>query len=417
MPILKKSSWSSSSLTPTLVSPATGPGPSPRIATDQGWRSFELQPWVTIRANASGPSPWPPVLSVTQDEGGWVDLARFADAAFWVEVAEVTQPTGGQVLLTIESSPSEDETLFKPVSQPVAVAPVTNPATSGTIPLLVRTARTPTTVPLSRWTRWRISVPPGATGPWDITFRIRGAGGRSSFVLPNQISGCLLWLRADLGIEQADAIGSVSTWKDQSGHGNHATQTSLTNQPKYNQAGHSMNQQQVVVFDPDVALRWLNLTSSLGSPSALHAFMIHRRPVATESFGQYTGFWTIGTSGLASHMPWSGDQHIYDDGGGTTRYDCGTANAGAPLDRAQVYEVRNQSGSWQNLQHGLPLFSSVVNTVGVGAASPIIGATPVNNVYYRGDIAELFFYDRILSTNERALLINYLNGRYGLGAV
>ena len=129
MPVIQKPSWSKSSQTPILVSPATGPGPSPRVAIDQGWRSFELQPWVTIRANASGPAPWPAVLSVTQDEGGWVDLSRFADAAFWVEVAEVTQPTGGQVLLTIESSPSEDETLFKPVSQPVAVAPVTDPVT------------------------------------------------------------------------------------------------------------------------------------------------------------------------------------------------------------------------------------------------------------------------------------------------
>ena len=29
---------------------------------------------------------------------------------------------------------------------------------------------------------------------------------------------------------------------------------------------------------------------------------------------------------------------------------------------------------------------------------------------------EVIFYDRILSANERALLVGYLNGRYGLGA-
>lgn len=414
MPVLKKPSWSSSSSSPTLVSPKTGPGPSPRVAIDQGWRSFELQPWVTIRANASGPSPWPPVLSVTQDEGGWIDLSRFADAAFWVEVADLTQPTGGSVLLTIESSPSEDETLFKPVSQPVAVAPVTDPTTSGTIPLLVRTARTPTTVPLSRWTRWRISVPPGATGPWDITFRIRGAGGRSSFILPNQLSGCLLWLRGDLGVTQ-NSDGTAAVWADQSGHGNDATQSNSSLAPYYSpNLVHPINGQRTLYFDGNQP-KWMQLTSSLGSPSALHAFVVHRRLNATTGVVALTGFWGIGSSGIQSHMPFT-DGNVYDDGGGAVRYSCGPPPVA--LDVSQVYEVQNQAGSWRNFQNGTPFFTSLTNTVGSGAASPMLGRSPGStNVYYDGDVAEYIFYDRILSPNERALLINYLNGRYGLGAV
>ena len=114
-------------------------------------------------------------------------------------------------------------------------------------------------------------------------------------------------------------------------------------------------------------------------------------------------------------MPFT-DGVIYDDGGGATRYTCGTP--AVPLDRAQVYEVQNQAGSWQNLLNGKPQFQSFTNTVGSGAASPLIGQSPgMTNVYYNGDIAEIVFYNRILSPNERALLINYLNGRYGLGAV
>jgi hypothetical protein len=420
MPLVqKKPPWAPSSYAPTLVSPATGPGPSPRVGIDQGWRSFELQPWVTIRANASGPAPWPAVLSVTQDEGGWVDLMRFADAAFWVEVAEVTQPTGGTVQLTIESSPSPDEPLFKPVAQPVNVAPVTDPTTNGTIPLLVRTARTPTTVPLSRWTRWRVSVTPGATGPWDVTFRIRGAGGRSSFVLPNQLSGCLLWLRADLGITQRDAPGSVSNWADQSGNARDASQTAvnLSNQPLCNHTERYINGQATLWFDSTSSKRWMSLASSLGSPSAIHSFVVHRRVSATTTDITLTGFWGIGTSGLQSHMPFT-DGKIYDDGGGATRYDCGTPPAAVALNIPQAYEVQNQAGSWRNFLNGRPQFTSLTNTVGSGAASPVIGLSPgTTNVYYDGDIAEYIFYNRILTANERALLINYLNGRYGLGAV
>ena len=66
---------------------------------------------------------------------------------------------------------------------------------------------------------------------------------------------------------------------------------------------------------------------------------------------------------------------------------------------------------------GKPQFTSATNTVGAGAASPEIGSNTAYGYYYLGDWAELIIYDRILSANERAIIINYLNGRYGLGAV
>ena len=406
-----------SQVLPILATP-TSPGPSPLAALDQPFRSFEFQPWVTIRANASGPSPWPPVLSVTQEDSGWIDLSRFADAAFWVDVAEVTQPSGGTVLLNIESSPSLDETCFKPVCQPIAISPITDPTSGGVVPLLVRTARTPTTVPLSKWTRWRLSVSGASSGPWDATFRIRGAGGHSSFVVPPQLSGCILWLRGDLGVTQLPApYGTVSVWADQSGRGNDAFQTTQTFQPFYAQPG--INGQKVVTFDPNNT-KHMKLTSSLGSPSALHIFLVHRRPTATATLFAYCGLWLLGTPGtsaFASHMPWL-DGHIYDDGGGAVRYDTGAPVPPiVPLNVSQVYEVQNQSGSWKSLINGLPHFTSPTNTVGAGVASPELGSNVSVGVYYYGDWAELIIYDRILSPNERAIIINYLSGRYGPGAV
>lgn len=403
-----------SSVLPILATP-TAPGPSPLVALDQPFRSFDFQPWVTIRANASGPAPWPSVLSVTQEDTGWIDLSRYADAAFWVDVAEVTQPSGGTVLLNIESSPSLDETCFKPVCQPIAISPITDPTSSGVVPLLVRTARTPTTVPLSKWTRWRLSVTGGSSGPWDATFRVRGAGGHSSFVVPPQLSGCILWLRGDLGIEQQTA-GSVSRWADQSGRGNDAIQTYTPAQPKYNQVpAHTINGQKAVFFDANAGSpNYMTLAGSLGAPSALHIFLVHRRPTPGEVSPANTGLWLLGTSGLASHMPFT-NTHIYDDGGGQVRYD--TLLPAVSLDTAQVYEVQNQTGSWRSFLNGKPQFTSLTNTVGAGAASPEIGSNTTVGVYYLGDWAELIIYNRILSANERAIIINYLSGRYGLGAV
>lgn len=70
-------------------------------------RSFLMQKWITVRATS-------PVLSVTQEDAGWRDLGTFADAAFWVEVGEVTPLSGGTVELVIESSPTFDEVNFVP---------------------------------------------------------------------------------------------------------------------------------------------------------------------------------------------------------------------------------------------------------------------------------------------------------------
>jgi hypothetical protein len=47
--------------------------------------------------------------------------------------------------------------------------------------------------------------------------------------LPTSLSGCVLWLRSDMGVTQAS--GSVSKWADQSGQGNDCIQNTGANQP------------------------------------------------------------------------------------------------------------------------------------------------------------------------------------------
>ncbi len=48
---------------------------------------------------------------------------------------------------------------------------------------------------------------------------------------PTDISGCVLWLRSDLGVTQSG--GLVSQWADQSGNNNHLTQTVEAKKPIY----------------------------------------------------------------------------------------------------------------------------------------------------------------------------------------
>lgn len=372
-------------------------------------RAFTLQPWLTIRGDASATLP---VRSIAQDETGWLDLSRYADAGFWVNVAGVTWPTGGPVLLNLEASPVKDERTFKAIAPPLILAP--QAANGVVVPYFVRTIRTPITAPLSKYTRWRLSVPTGTTGKWDATFSIRGAGGRSSFFLPTQLAGCLSWLRADLGITLTGS--NVTSWADQSGRGNDAV-APAGREPAYNVVGHQIGGQPTLFFDPTGATgteKILELPSgSLSSLSAIHAFVVHRRVAATETIAKRTGFWHNGTGGGTSAMPGT-DGNIYDDFASTT-----DQNTGPPqvlLSTSQVYEVQSTTSGWQSLLNGKLQYSRLTNIMST-VTPPQLGGNTLWPNYYWGDWAEVILYNRILTVNQRSTLIGYLNGRYSLGAV
>lgn len=54
-------------------------------------------------------------------------------------------------------------------------------------------------------------------------------------ILPNQLTGCRLWLTADTGVVYTNVSGvdRVSQWQDQSGYNNHAVQTNPSDRPIY----------------------------------------------------------------------------------------------------------------------------------------------------------------------------------------
>lgn len=60
-------------------------------------RDFVLQPWSRIGGSANA------VTNIIQDQRGWLDLSGCADAAFWVDVAAVTQPANAPVYGSVTS--------------------------------------------------------------------------------------------------------------------------------------------------------------------------------------------------------------------------------------------------------------------------------------------------------------------------
>jgi len=249
----------------------------------------------------------------------------------------------------------------------------------------------------------------GASSAAHVKVFVR-QGPRFGFVPPG-LSGCVLWLRSDTGLTMNGA--NVSAWADLSGNGNNASQGASTRQPAFNTR--QINGQPSLFFDPSTSgsEKYMNLSNSLASLSALHAFVVHRRLTATESNNAKTGFWKLGTAAGAAAMPGT-DGNIYDDCGSTASHACGAPVV--TLTTSQVYEVTSQSGSWANGLNGVAQFSTASNTVGGSSTAQIGGNSGFGN-FYNGDWAEMILFNRILATPERALVIGYLNGRYALGAV
>jgi len=114
--------------------------------------AYILQDWTTIRGSSA-------VLTMTQEEPGWLDLSPYQDVVFWLDVKEaLNSPT-----ITFQTSPSKDDYLFAAVA-----AGQVMPAAGATAPVVVSALMYTASVPLARYLRWQIT----SSGAWDATFRV-----------------------------------------------------------------------------------------------------------------------------------------------------------------------------------------------------------------------------------------------------
>lgn len=215
----------------------------------------------------------------------------------------------------------------------------------------------------------------------------------SAFVPPH-LSGCVLWLRADMGITLVS--GAVSAWADQSGSGNHVTQGTAGSRPAYASNG-GPNDAPYVQFD--------------GTDDHLHA--------AAFALDQPTEIFVVATP-----SPSRGAGAILD----------GEAN-GSMLVRSNINAIVIDAGTelaaagvdvqlWGRFRC---LFDGVASEAQVGDAAAVTGdagAADGDGLYVgtdggnaaRGDplIAEIVIFNRELSAAERSLVNQYLKGRYAL---
>lgn len=115
-----------------------------------------FQDWISIAG--SGTTPF------VQSSADWLDLGPFADLVLWLEVRAVANPSGGNITLTYETSPSSDESTFAALAAPITLA-------AGSVPLVTKVLLSSNpSVPLGRFLRWNVV---GTTaGAWSVSLRI-----------------------------------------------------------------------------------------------------------------------------------------------------------------------------------------------------------------------------------------------------
>jgi hypothetical protein len=216
---------------------------------------------------------------------------------------------------------------------------------------------------------------------------------------PTNITGMQLWLKADAGV-----AADMSTWADQSGNDNNATQANPSQRPTL--VTNALNGLPVMHFDASQQ-QYLQLpnvmasaTSPTGEATAGEIFMVVRSTGATGSLGGWGGIY-------GSYYPYNGN--IYDDFG--TNVWTSLGQPAQDITQYQLYNISSSSSEWTQRFNGLVNYDRLVNTVSF-RASPVLGTS--NNIFLSGDIAEIIVYNQVLTQAQRDTVNTYLGSKYNL---
>lgn len=214
-----------------------------------------------------------------------------------------------------------------------------------------------------------------------------------------------LWLKAD-AITGVSSGGALSTWLDNSGRTNNATQSTGGNQPTW--VTNVFNGRPVVRFDG--VNDSLTFADFMAGATQAEVYVVTKIPQDPPSGG--IGIWSFGTQNYGDHYP-APDGVVYDGFGSTVRKTTGDPTQG--LDQIHLYNVVTRLNEWTSRINGVTHFSTSDNAVAF-RTNPTLGYS-VSGHPYPGDIAEILIYERTLSSDERYALGTYLNSKYSFMAV
>ena len=223
---------------------------------------------------------------------------------------------------------------------------------------------------------------------------------------PTSLSGCVLWLRSDLGVITGSG---VSTWADQSGNGRDLFQATEASKPS--QVLNQINGHPVIRFDGVDDFMQTSLSYDLGVSIAT-AFIVFKSLSWTDGDYLFDG----GTS-----SPWSFRQAFH----GTERHNFYWQGVAARIPGGNGFIIPNNDIAIVSFRIGTPGVSVMVYTNPSDTISASFSFRTPQNItlftlgsirdggnYSNIDVAEVIVYNSLLLSSEHNTTYNYLGRRY-----
>lgn len=208
-----------------------------------------------------------------------------------------------------------------------------------------------------------------------------------------------LWLRADSGTAGAGTNRFLNRWLDQSGNGNHASQSTLAYAPLW--VANATNGRPAVRFD--------GVNDSLSIPNALNGATNTEVFVMLKVAARYPtagkALWRFGNSSSYTYYPDTGAA-IKDDFASSTLHTLGVPTQ--PLDQFHIYNAVSAAGLWQARINGVLLKNDTNNVFSVPSTLTLGSSYS----YFAGDVAEVLVFNRQLTDGERLATQMFLAGKY-----
>ena len=232
---------------------------------------------------------------------------------------------------------------------------------------------------------------------------------------PTDISGCVLWVRSDLGVTK-DGSDRVSTWTDQSGNGLTVSQATDAAKPVF--YSNQINGHAGIYFDGvDDFLSKAAVARSQIFPNidegSFVLIMKEREPWDSTPFG-----WAGDTGGgpiqILAHITY-GDIIYFD-----FPYNAGRGRSSAPEPSGwnntwhSVILVRRPDGTQIIRADKTTLDTSNKTGTAADVADPLYIGKYFNGLNLKGYLAETLVYNVGLTDDDITSLESYFNLRYGL---
>ncbi len=207
--------------------------------------------------------------------------------------------------------------------------------------------------------------------------------------LPNEISGLLLWYKADAITGLSDG-SAVANWNDSSGRANNASQSSVSLRPIYKT--NILNGKPVVRFDGIDDYMAFSSLSTIRTA----VFVVNNTSTGATSYPPLLGHATL--------YHWHGDSGapIFN-----TSYSSPFINNGSAF---QNGTLATPASLLKSASHKIYTFKTTGNTNAQYITNDRNSATRV----WKGDYAEIIIFDRVISEAERKGVEKYLADKYAI---